>query len=136
MEVAPLEHGEEPAVADAIAHVVSAAGRVLEDRITLMRLELRRDALHMLRAGALKMYILAAQGAAMGLGVAAVVLVLTRWMSHALALGVVAAAFAVVAAGLGVVVRRGSTMALGSGAVATGVDSGSKIRALAERGGR
>lgn len=106
--MASLERSQEPAVVDAVAHVVSTAGRVLEDRITLARLELRRDAQRMLRTGVLRVATAGAGLAALGLGVAAVITALTRVMSVGWALGIPAIAFAIAAAGLWLGARRAS----------------------------
>lgn len=93
-------------MADALAHVVSAAGRVLEDRLALLRLEARRSVEHGLRVGRLRAAMLAAWTCAVGLGMAAVIWGLSQVMSVGFALGAVAAASGVTGVGVGLVARR------------------------------
>ncbi|MCX4239243.1 hypothetical protein [Paraliomyxa miuraensis] len=91
---------------DALAHVVSAAGRVLEDRLTLWTLELRHDVERRLRIGMLRVAVLATSTCAVGLGTAAMIWSLSRVMSIGLSLLLVASGFGAAAAGLRIVARR------------------------------
>lgn len=100
------EQTQQPAIAEAVAEVASAAQRLVEERFALLRLELRNDARRMLRASALGVGGLTAVAAAVALAAAALVTTLMLWMPVGPALGITAGISAVVGVGLTLAARR------------------------------
>lgn len=119
--MSPSEHPNEPAIADAVADVASAAQRIVEERLALLRIEVRNDAKRILQAGALGVSGLAAVTAAVGMAAAALTLTLALWMPLGPALGITALIAAAVGVGLTIAARKRLPQVSGA-AEATGAE--------------
>ena len=86
----------EPALAEAVADVAHSAQRIVEERIELLRLEVRKDMRSILRASALGVSGVVALAVAVGMAAGSVTWTLALWMPFGAALGITAVVTAVV----------------------------------------
>ena len=86
----------EPALADAVADVAHSAQRIVEERIELLRLEVRKDMRRILQASALGVSGVVALAVAVGMAAGSVTWTLALWMPFGAALGITAVLTAVV----------------------------------------
>jgi hypothetical protein len=104
--VTQLRHTSEPAIADAVADVANAAQRIVEERVELLRLEVRNDMRRILGASALGVSGVVALGVAVGMAAGAVVWTLAIWIPFGPALGITAVLIGVVGVILGRMARK------------------------------
>lgn len=93
---------QEPALADAVADVAHSAQRIVEERIELLRLEVRNDMRRILRASALGASGVVALAVAVGMAAGSVTWTLALWMPFGAALGITA----VITAVIGIILSR------------------------------
>lgn len=93
--MAQLYQTGEPAIADAVADVAHSAQRIVEERIELLRLEVRSDMRRILRASALGASGVVALAVAVGMAAGSVTWTLALWMPFGAALGITAVLTAV-----------------------------------------
>jgi hypothetical protein len=104
--MAQLSQTSEPAaIADAIADVAHSAQRIVEERIELFRLEVRKDMRHILQASALGVSGAVALAVAVGMAAGAVTWTLALWMPFGPALGITAVLTGVAGVVLSVMAR-------------------------------
>ena len=99
--VQPYQNGE-PALADAVADVAHSAQRIVEERIELLRLEVRNDMRQIIRASALGVSGVVTLGVAVGMAAGSVIWTLALWMPFGAALGITA----VLTAAVGIILSR------------------------------
>jgi hypothetical protein len=129
--VARVRQPAQPAIAEAIADVAHSAQRIVEERIELLRLEVRHDMRRLLRASALGASGVVALAVAMGMAAGSVTWTLALWVPFGAALGITAAVTAVA----GVILGRMARMRLpGAGPNASESDEPTDVLAPAERG--
>lgn len=96
----------EPAIADAVADVAQSAQRIVEERIELLRLEVRNDMRRIIRASALGASGVVALAVAVGMAAGSVTWTLALWMPFGAALGITAVLTAVVGIILSTMARK------------------------------
>lgn len=96
---------EPAAIADAIADVAHSAQRIVEERIELLRLEVRKDMRHILQASALGVSGAVALAVAVGMAAGSITWTLALWMPFGAALGITAVLTAVAGVVLSVMAR-------------------------------
>lgn len=94
--MAQLYQTGEPAIADAVADVAHSAQRIVEERIELLRLEVRNDMRRIIRASALGASGVVALAVAVGMAAGSVTWTLALWMPFGAALGITAVVTAIV----------------------------------------
>jgi hypothetical protein len=102
----PYQSGEPGAIADAVADVAHSAQRIVEERIELLRLEVRKDMRRILQASALGASGVVALAVAVGMFAGAVTWTLALWMPFGAALGITAVLTAVVGVVFTTMARR------------------------------
>lgn len=100
--MAQLYQTGEPAIADAVADVAHSAQRIVEERIELLRLEVRNDMRRIIRASALGASGVVALAVAVGMAAGSVTWTLALWMPFGAALGITAVLTAV----MGIILSR------------------------------
>lgn len=101
----PYQTGEPAALADAVADVAHSAQRIVEERIELLRLEVKKDMRHILQASALGVSGVVALGVAVGMFAGAITWTLALWIPFGPALGITAVLTAVAGAVLSTMAR-------------------------------
>jgi len=96
LSVAQLYQIREPAIAEAVADVAHSAQRIVEERIELLRLEVRKDIRGILQASALGVSGVVALAVAVGMAAGSLTWTLAIWMPFGAALGITAVVTAVV----------------------------------------
>ncbi len=91
----PYQQREPAALADAVADVAQSAQRIVEERIELLRLEVKKDMRHILQASALGVSGVVALGVAVGMFAGAITWTLALWIPFGPALGITAVLTAV-----------------------------------------
>lgn len=86
----------EPALAEAVADVAHSAQRIVEERIELLRLEVRKDMRRILQASALGVSGVVALAVAVGMAAGSITWTLAIWLPFGAALGITAVLTAVV----------------------------------------
>jgi len=104
--VVQREQTSEPAIADAVADVAHSAQRIVEERIELLRLEVRNDMRRIIRASALGASGVVALAVAVGMAAGSVTWTLALWMPFGAALGITAVLTAVVGVILSSMARK------------------------------
>jgi len=94
--VAQTYQTREPAIAEAVADVAHSAQRIVEERIALLRLEVRKDMRSILRASALGASGVVALAVAVGMAAGSITWTLAIWIPFGAALGITAVITAVV----------------------------------------
>ena len=94
--MAQLYQTGEPAIADAVADEAHSAQRIVEERIELLRLEVRNDMRRIIRASALGASGVVALAVAVGMAAGSVTWTLALWMPFGAALGITAVITAVI----------------------------------------
>jgi hypothetical protein len=105
--VTQLQHTSEPAIADAFADVANAAQRIVEERVELLRIEVRNEMRSILRASALGVSGVVALGVAVGMAAGAFTWTLAMWIPFGPALGITAVITGVVGVVLSRMARNG-----------------------------
>lgn len=85
----------EPAIADAVADVAHSAQRIVEERVELLRLEVRNDMRRIFKASALGASGVVALAVAVGMAAGSVTWTLALWIPFGPALGITALVTAV-----------------------------------------
>lgn len=127
--MAQLYQTREPAIADAVADVAHSAQRIVEERIELLRLEVKKDMRRILQASALGASGVVALAVAVGMAAGAVTWTLALWLPFGPALGITAVLTAVA----GIILSRMARARLPGGEKAEEDD---ERAALAERESR
>jgi hypothetical protein len=130
--VTQLQQTSEPAIADAVADVANAAQRIVEERVELLRLEVRNDMRRIIRASALGASGVVALGVAVGMAAGAVTWTLALWIPFGPALGITAVITGVV----GVILSRMARTRLPGGSSAQDSVESSVESRSSEDGGR
>jgi hypothetical protein len=92
----------EPAIASAVADVAHSAQRIVEERIELLRLEVRKDMRRIIQASALGASGVVALAVAVGMAAGSVTWTLALWMPFGAALGITA----IITAAVGIILSR------------------------------
>lgn len=101
----PSQNSEPAAIADAIADVAHSAQRIVEERVELLRLEVRKDMRHILQASALGVSGAVALAVAVGMAAGSITWTLALWMPFGAALGITAVLTAVAGVVLSIMAR-------------------------------
>ena len=102
----PNQTGEPTALAEAVADVAHSARRIVEERIELLRLEVKKDMRRILQASAFGVSGAVALAVAVGMFAGAITWTLALWMPFGAALGITAVLTAVVGVVFTTMARR------------------------------